>query len=204
MDEGTALLIVDVQNDFCGGGALAVPDGDAVVPVINRVASLFAHAGRPVFASRDWHPDDARHFVERGGLWPRHCVQHTRGAEFHPGLTLPADTQVVSKGREPDEDGYDAFEGSLDTGERLADALRARGVAHVVVTGLATDYCVKNSALGARQAGFEVTVLEDAIRAVDVQPGDGERAITEMRAAGVRMATSGEVLQPASAARTRR
>jgi nicotinamidase/pyrazinamidase len=188
--EKVALLIVDVQNDFCRGGALAVPDGDAVVPVINRVASRFAGAGMPVFATRDWHPDDSRHFIERGGQWPRHCVQQTRGAEFHPDLALPPGTEVVSTGQEPDEDGYDAFEGSLDTGEGLAAALRARGIEHLVVTGLATDYCVKNSALGARRAGFEVTVLEDAIRAVEVRPGDGERAIAEMKAAGVRFATS--------------
>jgi nicotinamidase/pyrazinamidase len=184
-DNASALLIVDVQNDFCRGGALAVPDGDAVVPVINRVAERFAAAGRPVFASRDWHPHDSEHFVDGGGPWPRHCVQNSRGAEFHPDLRLPPSTLIVSKGQERTSTGYDAFDGRLADGEPLADALRARGVRHLVIGGLATDYCVVHSALGARREGFDVTVLEDAVRAVDAQPGDGERAISAMRDAGV-------------------
>jgi nicotinamidase/pyrazinamidase len=195
MDENrTALLIVDVQNDFCANGALAVPDGDAVVPTINDVASRFAKAGRPVFASRDWHPLDARHFKEHGGSWPVHCVAHSHGAAFHPDLALPPTTAVVTKGAARDDDGYDAFEGRLDDGRPLAEALRAGGVSHVVVAGLATDYCVKQSALGARRAGFDVTVLEDACRAVNVDPDDERRAIEEMRAAGVRVVESRDLV----------
>jgi nicotinamidase/pyrazinamidase len=190
----SALLVVDVQNDFCAGGALAVPDGDAVVPVINRLAAAAADAHQPVFASRDWHPQDAAHFAAFGGAWPVHCVQGSRGAAFHPDLRLPKGTLVVTKGDGPHDDGYDAFEGHVPPGVRLADALRARGVRHVVVAGLATDYCVKASALGAASAGFAVTVVEDAVRAVDVAPGDGARALDELRAAGVRIATSEELL----------
>jgi len=186
----TALLIVDVQNDFCAKGALAVPDGDAVVPAVNDVARRFAGAGWPVYASRDWHPPDARHFKEHGGLWPVHCVARTHGAAFHPDLVLPESTAVVTKGATRDDDGYDAFEGRLDDGRPLEVALRAGGVTHLVVAGLATDYCVKQSALGARRAGFDVTVLEDACRAVNVQPGDEQEAIEEMRAAGVKVVNS--------------
>jgi nicotinamidase/pyrazinamidase len=194
MDLGTAaLLIVDVQNDFCEGGALAVPDGDAVVPVINEVAARFDLDGRPIFASRDWHPPGARHFEPNGGPWPVHCVEHTPGAAFHPDLGLPARTLIVTKGDAPDADGYDAFEGHLDTGESFADALRTLGVDHLIVTGLATDYCVKQSALGALAAGFIVTVLVDAVRAVNVDAGDGERALGAMEAAGVGLATSHDV-----------
>jgi nicotinamidase/pyrazinamidase len=189
-----ALLIVDVQNDFCPGGALAVAGGDAVVPVINRVAAQLAGSGHAVFASRDWHPPDARHFATHGGIWPVHCVQHTPGAAFHPGLILPESTAVVTKGDTPDADGYDAFEGHLDTGEPLEVALRARNVERLVVAGLATDYCVKQSALGARRAGFEVTVLTDGVRAVNVAPGDGDRALEELTKAGVRSASSSDLL----------
>ena len=190
----TAFLIVDVQNDFCPGGALAVAEGDAVVPVVNRVADAVAAAGGFVFASRDWHPAGAAHFAAYGGTWPVHCVQDTPGAAFHPGLRLPSSAVIVTKGDTPDADGYDAFEGHTPAGAPLDAALKARGVAHLIVAGLATDYCVKASALGARQAGFDVTVLEDGIRAVDVAPGDGARAIEEMRANGARIATSADVI----------
>jgi nicotinamidase/pyrazinamidase len=190
----TAFLVVDVQNDFCPGGALAVPGGDAVVPVVNQVARAVAVAGGHVFASRDWHPADSRHFREQGGPWPVHCVQDTPGAEFHAGLHLPSSTVIISKGDTPDVDGYDAFEGHTPAGAPLEAALNARGVTHLLVAGLATDYCVKASAIGARRAGFDVTVVEDGIRAVDVAAGDGARAIDEMRASGARIATSAEVI----------
>jgi nicotinamidase/pyrazinamidase len=184
--ERDALLIVDVQNDFCPGGALAVPEGDQVVPVLNRYAERFARAGAAVFASRDWHPARTRHFQAWGGAWPPHCLQDTGGAAFHPGLRLPAATAIVSKGMDPEVDAYSAFEGSTADGRNLEAALAARGVTRLFVGGLATDYCVKASVLDALARGFEVLVLEDGVRAVDVQPGDGVRALGEMTRAGAR------------------
>jgi nicotinamidase/pyrazinamidase len=190
---GDALVIVDVQNDFCPGGALAVPDGDAVVGVLNRYAERFAAAGAPIFATRDWHPARTRHFKAWGGAWPPHCVQGTPGAEFHPRLVLPPSTEVVSKGQDPEADAYSAFQGTTADGTAFAAALRRRGVRRLFVGGLATDYCVKATALDALQQGFDVVVLEDAVRAVDVAPGDGERALAALRAAGARMGRLEEV-----------
>lgn len=186
----TALLLVDVQNDFCAGGRLAVPDGDEVVPTCNAAAAQAAIAGGPVFASRDWHPATSPHFVAHGGAWPVHCVQHTAGAALHPMLQLPSSTRIVTKGDSPeDPHGYDAFDGHLDDGTSLADALRARGVTGVVVAGLATDYCVKNSVLGARRAGFDVTVLLDGIRGVNLAPRDSAIALEAMADAGAHLTT---------------
>jgi len=186
----TALLIVDAQNDFCAGGALAVPDGDAVVPVVNAVAARAAASGLPVFASRDWHPAETTHFAPYGGAWPVHCVAGTPGAGFHPALTLPGGSVIVTKGDDPGADGYSAFDGHLVTGETLAEALASRGVGRLVVVGLATDYCVKHSVVEARRAGLAVDVVSDAVRGVDVTPGDSERALAEMRAAGARVVES--------------
>ena len=180
-----ALLVVDVQNDFCPGGALAVPDGQAVIPVLNRLAARVAALGFPVYASRDWHPDGSRHFQANGGRWPRHCVAGTTGARLHPDLDLPPGALLVTKGTGVDEDGYSAFEGSIaGRGSLLAD-LRARGVTELIVGGLATDYCVRASALDARREGFAVTLVSDGVRAVNLHPGDGDQALAEMEAAGV-------------------
>lgn len=179
-----ALIVVDVQNDFCPGGALAVPEGDAVIPVLNEYMSRASDAGILIFASRDWHPQVTRHFAAQGGPWPPHCVQETRGAEFHPDLRLPPGTVVVSKGMSADDQGYSALEAVLPDGQPLADALRADGVTHVYVGGLATDYCVRATVLDALKEGFTTSVLVDASRPVEVQPGDGERALNEMLAAG--------------------
>lgn len=179
-----ALIVVDVQNDFCPGGALAVPNGDAVVPILNEYLSRAADAGIPIFASRDWHPDHTRHFAAEGGPWPPHCIQGTPGAEFHPALRLPPSAVVVSKGMSAEDQGYSALEAVLPDRQSLADALRARGVQHVYVGGLATDYCVRATVLDALNDGFTTFVLVDASRPVDVQPGDGERALNEMLAAG--------------------
>lgn len=192
-----ALLVVDLQNDFCAGGALAVPGGDEVVPV---VAALAARADL-VVATRDWHPPDHGSFrgaeVDRArwrgadppAIWPAHCVAGTRGAELHPALDRALVDVVVDKGRDPASQGYSAFQ---DTG--LADLLRARGVERLVVAGLATDYCVLNSVRDALAEGFAVTVAEDGVRAVDVAPGDGARAVEAMRAAGARVLPSSEIL----------
>ncbi|HEX6184461.1 MAG TPA: nicotinamidase [Pyrinomonadaceae bacterium] len=176
--EKRALIVVDVQNDFCPGGALAVERGDEVVAPLNRLIGEFLERGEPVYKSRDWHPARTKHFTDYGGTWPVHCVQGTRGAEFHPELAEDPRVQVVSKGL-GDEDSYSAFDGTT-----LAEDLRRRGVREVWVGGLATDYCVKNTVLDALREGFRVCALSDAMRAVNLQPGDDARAIEEMRAAG--------------------
>jgi nicotinamidase/pyrazinamidase len=186
----SALLIVDVQNDFCPGGALAVRDGDQVVPPLRKVAARFGALGRPVYASRDWHPPDSRHFKDFGGGWPVHCVQGTEGARLREDLQLPSSTMIVSKGQTRHDDGYSAIVGEVPgRGSLLAD-LSARGVNHLYVGGLATDYCVKHTVLDALRQGIGVTLLTDAIRAVDVSPGDGARSLEEMKAAGAELASS--------------
>jgi nicotinamidase/pyrazinamidase len=171
-----ALIMVDVQNDFCPGGALGVPDGDAVVERVNRLASEAPF----VVATRDWHPPDHGSFAEQGGPWPEHCVSGTPGAELHSRIDQDQIDLVLDKGQSRDTEGYSAFEG---TG--LEELLRSRGVDTVDVAGLALDYCVRATALDAKRAGFDVVVHSGATRAVDVQPGDGERAVGELRAAGV-------------------
>ena len=171
-----ALIVVDVQNDFCPGGALAVPDGDAVVDAVNRMASEASF----VVATRDWHPPDHGSFAAHGGRWPVHCVQGTPGAELHPGIDASQIDVVVEKGQVSDCEGYSGFEGT-----ELERLLSEHGVDAVDVAGLALDYCVKATALDARRAGLNVTVHRGATRAVEVSPGDGERAVEELRAAGV-------------------
>ncbi|MBI3457649.1 MAG: nicotinamidase [Candidatus Rokubacteria bacterium] len=188
-----ALVVVDVQNDFCPGGTLGVADGDRVVPILNRYAARFLEAGAPIYLTRDWHPPRTKHFQAYGGLWPPHCVQGTPGAAFHPALTVADGAVVVSKGMDPEEDAYSAFQAQAADGTLLPVALRTRGVRRLYLGGLATDYCVKATTLDALREGFEVFVLTDAIRAVDLKPGDGDRAITEMRDAGARFLTLGAV-----------
>ncbi len=183
-----ALVITDVQNDFCPGGALGITDGDRVVPVLNRYAECFARQRAPIFATRDWHPPRTRHFRAYGGAWPPHCVQGTPGAEFHPELILPAGTEVVSKGMDPDEDAYSVFQAETADGMPFAAVLGEHGVSRLFVGGLATDYCVKATVLDALKEGFEVVFLEDAVAAVNVAPGDGERAVGAMKAAGAHVA----------------
>ena len=177
-----ALLIVDVQNDFCPGGALAVRDGDKVVAVINGLMDRFPL----VVASKDWHPHQSVHF----GKWPVHCVHNSHGAEFHPGIDSVKIRQVFLKGTKNLDDGYSAFEA---TNVDLASYLKQNGVTDLYVTGLATDYCVKASALDAVKGGFVTSVVEDAVEAVDVHPGDGAKALVEMEQAGVRRVKAAEV-----------
>ena len=174
-----ALLIVDVQRDFLPGGKLGVPDGDAVVPVLNRYIETARKAGVPVFASRDWHPEKHCSFKPQGGPWPEHCVAGTVGAQFADGLRLPPDVVVIDKAIREEADAYSAFSGTT-----LADQLRARGVKRLLVGGLATDYCVLNTVRDALREGFGVVLLEDAIRAVNVDPEDGPRAKREMESRG--------------------
>ena len=179
-----ALIVVDVQNDFCPGGTLAVANGDEVVEPLNEQIDEFLQRGDPVYKSRDWHPPTTKHFEAYGGTWPVHCVQNTKGAEFHPALRDDPRITVVSKGL-GDTDCYSAFDET-----DLASQLREQGVEEVVVGGLATDYCVKNTVLDALKHGFKVKLLEDSTRAVDLQTGDGDRAIEEMRAAGAEIIVS--------------
>jgi nicotinamidase/pyrazinamidase len=176
-----ALLIVDVQNDFCPGGALAVPGGHEVIPVINQ---LLKHRWLSV-ATKDWHPANHCSFEPHGGPWPPHCVQGTVGAELHPELDTTQIQLVITKGSHPAEEAYSGFHGT-----ELANILRARGVKRVVVCGIATDYCVRATAHDALREGFEVLVLEDAIRGVEVNPGDCRLAIEELRQAGVQVIVS--------------
>jgi nicotinamidase/pyrazinamidase len=183
----SALLVVDVQRDFCPGGALAVPNGDRVVPVLNRYLGDALEHGMPIYASRDWHPRITRHFKQYGGEWPSHCVHDTEGAHFHSELHLPSSTIVITKGQDPERPGYSAFEGRTPEGETLLADMRERNLDHLYVAGLATDYCVKQSVIDAIRQGFKVTVLDDAIAAVDLRPGDSDRAIAEMRDAGAVM-----------------
>jgi nicotinamidase/pyrazinamidase len=176
---GDALLVVDVQRDFLPQGSLPVRDGDLVVPVLNRYIALALAKAIPVLACRDWHPRAHCSFKAYGGPWPEHCVADTAGAEFAPGLNLPANATIISKATRTDVDAYSAFGGN-----DLAQRLRHLGIKRVLIGGLTTDYCVLNSVRDALAAGFKVLVLRDAIRAVNVNPGDGERAEHEMAAAG--------------------
>ena len=177
-----ALIIVDYQNDFARpDGALSVPAGEEVAGHINELAASGAY--ELVVATRDWHPPDHGSFTEQGGIWPVHCVQGTAGAELHPALDTGPIDAIVDKGQDPGTEGYSAFDAT-----ELAGALRARGVDAVTIVGLATDYCVKNTALDALREGFAVTVDRAGVRGVDVEPGDADRALEELAAAGATVA----------------
>jgi nicotinamidase/pyrazinamidase len=176
-----ALIVVDVQNDFCPGGLLAVPNGDEVIAPLNELINEFLAADEPVFKTRDWHPPRTKHFAAYGGTWPVHCVQQTPGAEFHPALAADPRIHIVSKGL-GDKDCYSGFDGT-----DLADELKRLGVTEVWVGGLATDYCVKNTVLDALKNGFAVKAIKDAMRPVELQAGDGDRAIEAMREAGAQI-----------------
>lgn len=179
VDSRSALIIVDVQNDFCPGGALAVREGDQVVAVLNRYLEDFEKAGSLIFLTRDWHPKNHCSFKAQGGPWPPHCIQETEGAEFHPNLKLPLNATVISKAMNPEADAYSGFEGT-----NLELYLKRRGTKRVFVGGLATDYCVQQTVLDARRFGFETYLLTDAIRGVEVKKGDSEKAIEAMKKAG--------------------
>jgi len=190
----SALVIVDVQNDFCPGGALAVTDGDLIVPVLNKYIEVFAENNRPILASRDWHSRETKHFKLFGGLWPEHCVQNTQGALFHPGLKLPSQTVVLSKGIDPDKDGYSAFEAADDQGQDLLSILNGLGVKELFVGGLATDYCVKSTVLEALK-NFKVNLLVDAVKGVNLNPDDSKTAVEEMVAGGAIKMTFDEFIK---------
>lgn len=180
-----ALIVVDVQRDFCPGGALPVPEGDQVVAAINRVLGL---GDWLTVATRDWHPQDHCSFKAQGGIWPVHCVAGTPGAAFHPGLNAMRIRQIISKATTKEAEAYSGFQGT-----ELTALLKGQAIQRVFVCGLAMDYCVKATALDARRGGFEVIVLEDAIRGVEVHPGDCAKAVEEISAAGVRFAKTTEL-----------
>ena len=190
VEKKQALIVVDVQNDFCPGGTLAVAQGDEVVEPLNLLIDKFLAKGTPIFKTRDWHPPTTKHFEEYGGVWPVHCVQNTKGAEFHPRLRDDPRIHIISKGL-GDTDCYSGFDET-----DLADQLRLNGVEEVFIGGLTTDYCVKTTALDALKNGFSVKVLRDAIKPVNLQPGDGDRAIEEMLAAGAAVVTSKSLILP--------
>jgi len=183
IDRSTALVVVDVQNDFCPGGALPVTDGDKVVPVLNEYIEKFRKAHAPIIFTRDWHPLDHSSFKEQGGPWPPHCVQDSEGARFHAELNVPPEGEIVSKADKKDE-AYSFFQGT-----DLATKLHLRGIRRLFVGGLATDYCVKETVLDGLKYGFEVFHLDDASRGVNVHPDDSERALEEMVTAGARRIT---------------
>ncbi len=181
---GDVLLVTDIQNDFLPGGSLAVAGGDEVVPVLNRYIDAFLAQGLPVYATRDWHPAGHCSFIAQGGVWPVHCVAGTHGAAFASTLALPADTTVISKATLLDQEAYSSFQGT-----DLDSRLRAAGIRRLFIGGLTTDYCVLSTVRDARRLGYDVFVLTDAIRAVNVQPGDGQRAEEEMAGLGAQRIT---------------
>jgi nicotinamidase/pyrazinamidase len=192
-DARTALVVVDLQNDFADpAGGLSVAGGDAIVPLVNAHVREAVEEGALVVATQDWHPGSTPHFEKDGGIWPVHCVGGTWGAELHPAFELPADAPRVRKGTHG-EDGYSGFtmrdpQTGVEMPTELESILRAAGVERFVVCGLATDYCVKATALDAARLGFETVLLADAVAAVNLEPGDGDRALDEMREAGIALA----------------
>lgn len=186
---GDALVVVHVQRDFLPGGSLAVPHGSEVIAPLNRCLALFAGRGLPVVATRDWHPADHCSFSTFGGPWPPHCIAGTTGAAFAPGLALPPETLISSQAVTADMEAYSGFQ---DT--ELDRLLRERGVTRLFVGGIATDYCVLNTVKDALRLGYRVVLLLDAVRAIDVSPGDGERAVAEMTRLGAVPIESGDLL----------
>ncbi len=182
-----ALLVVDVQNDFCPGGALGIRGGDRIIPILNRYIKFFETERLPIFLTRDWHPRVTRHFQQFGGVWPVHCIQGGLGAQFHPELQLPREALVMSKGMDPEEDSYSAFHSTDSSGMLLANLLDDLGVEQIYIGGLATDYCVKYSALDAIKNGLDVYILADAIAGVNLQPEDSDLAMEEMVRCGAKI-----------------
>lgn len=190
MSRKPALMVVDIQNDFCSGGALPVKKGNKVIEPTNRLTSAFQNKGFPVVFTRDWHPADHCSFKARGGPWPPHCVKNTPGAEFHSSLLVPKDSMIVSKATRRDEEAYSGFQG---TG--LAERLRKMNVDQLYVAGLATDYCVMNTVLDGLREGFKVGVLTDCVRGVNVRPTDSANAFRTMLAKGAKRTNSRDLMK---------
>jgi nicotinamidase/pyrazinamidase len=193
LQKGDALIIVDVQNDFIRSGTLVVPEGDKVISPLNRAIQKFQDKDLPIFFTRDWHPPDHCSFKENGGPWPPHCVRGTRGAEFAPELNLPEGSTIISKGSKKDIDEYSGFHGFDKNGGSLARSLKRNGVKRVFIGGLATDYCVLNTVLDVLKSGYEVYVLTDAIRAVNVKSDDGKNALKNMKESGAKLTKTGSM-----------
>ena len=185
-----ALIVVDIQRDFCPGGALPVADGDKIIPSVNELIGAFERAGLPVFFTRDWHPRDHVSFKSNGGTWPPHCVQNTPGASFHPSLAVPPGAQVIDKGTLQSEDAYSGFQGT-----DLARKLNGLHVKRIYVAGLATDYCVKNTVLDGAAQGFETYVITDCVRGVNLKRTDSATALRAMLSGGAVQTTSGRLLK---------
>ena len=184
-----ALLVVDLQNDFCPGGALGIKDGDKIAPIINKYIKLFSKLKLPIFITRDWHPKVTKHFKNYGGQWPEHCVQDTKGSQFHPDLKLPKEAIILSKGMDPEKDSYSAFHAVDHNGTEFLNLLKIFGIKELFIGGLATDYCVRWSTLDALKAGFKVNVLIDVVKGVNLRPSDSEEAIAEITARGAKLLT---------------
>jgi len=193
MKGAKALVVVDLQNDFCPGGALEVKEGDGIVARINELVTAFEKGELPVAFTRDWHPDDHCSFRARGGMWPPHCVQGTPGAEFHPSLRVPSKAIVISKGTSRDRDAYSGFQET-----DLAERLRRAGASDLFMGGLATDYCVKNTVLDALELGFKACIITDCIRAVNLKRADGANAVRLMVTKGATRASSSDILKKLS------
>lgn len=184
-----ALIVVDIQNDFMPWGALPVPDADKIVPQLNTYIEAFSSRSLPVYFTRDWHPPDHISFKGHGGIWPPHCVQETEGAQFHKDLIIPKDNKfIISKGTSRDFDAYSGFQGTL-----LDSLLKERGIRRLFVGGVATNYCVKNTVIGGLNLGYEVFVLIDATKGVDVNAGDTDRALQEMMDSGAVVVAFGDL-----------
>lgn len=193
IEHRSAVIAVDVQNDFCPGGKLAVAQGNLVVEPLNKLFQAADQTGMLTIVTRDWHPKQAVHFAGFGGVWPEHCIMESEGAKFYPDLKIDPATFIVSKGVDG-KDAYSGFDGSItssadraDLGTPLNDVLRARGIKRLFVGGLATDYCVKQTAIDGARFGYQVFLIEEAVRAVDINPGDGNRALEEMKNSGVKV-----------------
>lgn len=181
-----ALLVVDAQNDFCLGGTLGIHGGHEIIPILNDYIKFFEKENLPIFLTRDWHPKVTKHFKQFGGVWPEHCVEGSPGAQFHPDLKFPKTTFVMSKGMDPEKDSYSAFHAIDLSGMTLANILKFFGVTEIYISGLATDYCVKYSALDALKDGLKVFILADAIAGVNLQPEDSSVALEEMVSRGAK------------------
>jgi nicotinamidase-related amidase len=184
IERDSVLIVVDVQKDFCSGGALPVPQSDTIVPILNRYMNKFEEADAPIYATRDWHPPDHVSFTSQGGPWPPHCVQNTKGAEFHDNLKLRERVIIISKAIDPKKEAYSGFDGT-----NLEQSLQQKSVRRVFVGGLATDYCVKSTVIEALTRGFDTVLLTDAIRGIDVKPKSSKKAVEEMVDHGAQKAT---------------
>ena len=189
MKSKKALLVVDVQNDFCPGGALGIPEGDKIIPNINKYIKIFAKKKYPILVTRDWHPVRTKHFKDFGGVWPVHCIQNSKGAEFNLKLKLAKNMIFLYKGMDPEKDSYSAFHAEDDKGVGLLKLLKLLGTQEIYIAGLATDYCVKFSTHDCLKHGFKVKILMDAIKGVDLKPRDSDRAIKRMVKEGAKKIT---------------